>query len=49
MEAPAHAPLGMVRQMLRVVAPPGAVVVPEMVERVGRGPDGEDRPVDGYC
>ena len=35
MKAPSHASLGVVGQMLRIMAPPGAVVVPEMVIRVG--------------
>ena len=36
--------LGVVGQVEGVVAPPGAVVVPEVVERIGGGgPDGEDR------
>jgi len=33
-EAPTDSPLGVVRQVLGVVAPPGAVVVPKMMERV---------------
>ena len=40
-EAPADTPLGIIWKMLRVVAPPGTVVVPEMVERVVRDPYGE--------
>ena len=35
--------------MFGVVAPPSAVVVPEVVEGIVRGPDGEDRPVDAWC
>ena len=46
-EAPADTPLGEVRQVLGVVAPPGAVVVPQMVERVVCGPNGEDWSVGG--
>lgn len=34
MQALSHAPLGVIGQMLRIVAPPGAVIVPEMVIRV---------------
>ena len=40
-EASANSPLGIIRKMLRVVAPPSAVVVPEMVERVVRDSYGE--------
>jgi len=35
--------------VLGVVAPPGAIVVPEMVERVVRGPDGKDRLIYALC
>ena len=47
MEAAAYAPLGVVGEVLGVVAPPGAVVVPEVVERVLRGPDRKNRLVGG--
>jgi hypothetical protein len=33
-EAPAHATLGVVGKVLGVVAPPGTVVIPQMVEGV---------------
>ena len=43
-------PLGEIREVLGVVAPPSAVVVPEVMERVGgRRPDGKDGLVDGGC
>ena len=48
-EALPDTPLGEVRQVLGVMAPPGAVVVPEVVERVACGPDGEDRSVGCGC
>lgn len=48
-KALADTPLGVVGEVLCVVAPPGAVVVPEVVERVARGPDGEDRSVCCGC
>jgi hypothetical protein len=38
----------MIWQVFGVVTPPGAIVVPEMMERVACGPDGENRPV-GCC
>jgi len=44
MEASPDATLGVVGEVLGVVAPPGTVVVPEVVERVVGGPDGKDRP-----
>ena len=44
-EAAAHPALGVVGQVLGVVHPPRAVVIPKVVERIGGGgPDGEDRP-----
>ena len=49
MKALADPPLGVVGEVLRVVAPPGAVVVPEVVERVVGGPDGKDRLIEGRC
>ena len=50
MEATADPALGVVGQVLGVVDPPGAVIIPEVVERiVGGGPDGEDGLVDGCC
>ena len=49
MEAPSHATLRVVGQVLGVVAPPGAVVVPEVVERVVGGPNGKDPPAEGFC
>jgi hypothetical protein len=39
MKAPTDTPLGVVRQVLGVVAPPGAVVVPKMMERIVADPD----------
>ena len=48
-KAPADTLLGEVRKVLGIVAPPGAVVIPQMVERVVPGPDGEDWPVGGGC
>jgi hypothetical protein len=48
-KAPADTPLGVVRVVFGVVAPPGAVVIPQMVERVVCGPDGEDWSVGGGC
>ena len=48
-EAPSHATLRVVGQVLGVVAPPGAVVVPEVVERILGGPDGKDRLAEGFC
>ena len=48
-KAPSNSPLGKIRQMLGIVAPPGAVVVPEVMERIGRGSDRENRSVDGGC
>ena len=49
MEAPPHTTLGVVGKVLGVVAPPGAVVVPEVVERIIGGPDGKDRPIECCC
>jgi len=48
-KALADPPLGVVGEVLGVVAPPGAVVVPEVVERVVGGPDGKDRLIKGRC
>ena len=48
-EAPAHTTLGVVGKVLGVVDPPGAIVIPQMVEGVFRGPDGKGRPVGGCC
>jgi len=45
-EASSHAPLGVVEEVLGIMAPPGAVVVPEMVERVAGGPDGKNCSID---
>ena len=49
MKALADSPLGVVGEVLGVMAPPGAVVIPQMVERVVGGPDGEDRLIKGRC
>ena len=48
-KALADTPLGVVGEVLCVVAPPGAIIVPEVVERVVRGPDGEDRLIKDRC
>jgi hypothetical protein len=48
-KAPADTSLGEVRKVLGVVAPPGTVVIPQMVEWVVCGPDGEDWSVGGGC
>jgi len=48
-EASPDTPLGEIRKVLGVVAPPSAIIVPEVVERVTRGPYGEDRPVSCGC
>ena len=42
-KALADPPLGVVGEVLGVVAPPCAIVIPQMVERVVGGPDGKDR------
>ncbi len=42
-------PLGVVGEVLCVVAPPGAVIVPQMVERVVRGADRENRLIKDRC
>ena len=47
-ETSPHTTLCEVGQMLGVVAPPGAVVIPEVVERVLCGPDGKDWLVDRF-
>ena len=48
-KALADTPLGVVGEVLCVVAPPGAVIVPQVVERVVRGPDREDRLIKDRC
>jgi len=49
-EALPDTPLGVVGQVEGVVDPPGTVVVPEVVERIGGGgPDGEDRLLGCCC
>lgn len=48
-KALADTPLGVVGEVLCVVAPPGAVIVPEVVEWIVRGPDGEDRLIKDRC
>ncbi len=48
-KALADTPLGVVGEVLCVVAPPSAIIVPQMVERVVRGPDGEDRLIKCCC
>jgi hypothetical protein len=42
-------PLGEIRQVLGVVAPPGAMIVPEVMERVVCGSDRKNRSVDSWC
>lgn len=49
METLSDTTLGVVGKVLGVVDPPGAIVIPQVVEGVLRGPDGEGRPVDGCC
>ena len=49
MKALANTPLGVVGEMLCVVAPPSPVIVPQMVERVVRGADREDRLIKDRC
>ena len=50
MKTPSHAPLRVIGKMLRVVAPPGPVIIPEMVEGiVATTPDGEEGPLDDCC
>ena len=48
-EVSSDPPLGEIRQVLGVMAPPGAMIVPEMVERIVCGSDGENRSVVGCC
>ncbi len=47
MKALADTPLGVVREVLCVVAPPSPIIVPVVVEWIVRGPDGEDRLIKG--
>ncbi len=48
-KALADTPLGVVGEVLCVVAPPSPIIVPEVVERVVRGPDEEDRLIKDRC
>ena len=49
MKALADTPLGVVGEVLCVVAPPSPIIVPEVVEWIVRGPDGEDRLIKDRC
>ena len=49
MEISAHPALGEIRQVLGIVAPPGAMIVPEVMERVVCGSDRKNRSVDSCC